>query len=289
MIGVERGDRRVAAARPWVAFDVELTNRCNIVCTMCPRDQLKRPFGMMAQPTFDRLLAELEEVQRHRSIRVVSLTGFGDSLLHPDVAGYVAALRRRLSVFVVLTTNGVSLTPELCRALDEAGLDRLNLSVHTLPHNHDRIVRGVSFDEVLARVRLAVSMMPSKVAINCVDMPINAADQAAFRRFWEAEGVRSFESYRVHTRGGQLRDEGLVPLRKLPEGCNIFLPLQFVAWNGDLLSCCSDLSGATRLGSVLTDELEAVLEHKEALKNPRLHFDYCKRCPDEFPAEKIAR
>jgi hypothetical protein len=65
--------------------------------------------------------------------------------------------------------------------------------------------------------------------------------------------------------------------------------VQFVAWNGDLLSCSSDLCGTTRLGSVLTDDLEAVLEHKEVLQNPRLHFDYCQRCPDEFPAERIAR
>jgi molybdenum cofactor biosynthesis enzyme MoaA len=275
-----------------VTFDVELTNRCNIVCAMCPRDKVTRPFGMMDGPTFDRLLAQLEEVQRHRSIRAVWLTGFGDNLLHPEVAHHVAALRRRLSVYVGLTTNGVSLTPELCRALDEAGLDKLNLSVHTLPHNHDRIVRGASFDQVRERVRLAVSVMPNKVGINCVELPLNDEDKAAFKRFWEAEGVRHIELYPVHTRGGQLRDERLVTLvtfRKPPEGCRLFLLAQFVAWNGDLLSCCSDLSGATRLGSVLTDELEAVLEHKEALQNPRLHFDYCKHCPDEFPAAKIPR
>ncbi len=272
-----------------MTFDVELTNRCNIVCAMCPRDQVTRPFGMMDGPTFDRLLAQLEEVQRHRPIRAVWLTGFGDNLLHPEVAHHVAALRRRLSVFVGLTTNGVSLTPELCRALHEAGLDKLNLSVHTLPHNHDRIVRGASFEQVLERVRLAVSVMPNRVGINCVEIPLNEEDKAEFRRYWEAQGVRNIEMYPVHTRGGQLRDEKLVTLRKPPVDCNLFLPAQFVAWNGDLLSCCSDLGGGTRLGSVHTDELEAVLEHKEALQNPRLHFEYCKRCPDEFPAAKLAR
>jgi molybdenum cofactor biosynthesis enzyme MoaA len=277
-----------APARPAVAFDVELTNRCNIVCAMCPRDKLTRPFGMMDGPTFDRLVAQIQDVQRHRRVVSVWLTGFGDNLLHPEVAARVATLRRGLGVFVGLTTNGISLTPELCRALDEAGLDRLNLSVHTLRHSHASVVRGASFDQVLASVHIAVAQMPHKVGISCVDMPINEADKAAFTRFWQAEGVSHIELYPIHTRGGQLRDEKLVKLRKPPSGCNIFLPAQFVAWNGDLLSCCSDLSGTTRLGNVVSDELEAVLERKEVLGNPRVHFDYCKSCLDEFPAEKLA-
>ena len=285
---MEHAPRVQPMAAP-VAFDIELTNRCNIVCAMCPRDKITRPFGAMDDATFERLVAQLREVQRRRRIAAIWLTGFGDNLLHPDVARYVGQLKRVLAVSVGLVTNGVSLTPELCRDLRAARLDALKLSVHSLPHNHDRIVRGASFDEVLARVRLAVAEMGERVGINCVELPLNEADREAFQAFWRREGVRQIEFHPVHSRGGQLTDETLVKLRKPPEGCNIFLPVQFVAWNGDLLSCCSDLSGTTRLASVLTSELVGVLDEKERIGNPRKHFAYCKGCRDEYPAERIRK
>jgi MoaA/NifB/PqqE/SkfB family radical SAM enzyme len=286
---VETHPVRDQPTRAPVAFDIELTNRCNIVCAMCPREKITRPFGAMDDATFGRLLDQLREVQRRRRIAALWLTGFGDNLLHPDVARYVGELKRALAVSVGLVTNGVSLTRDLCRALTAAGLDALKLSVHSLPHNHDRIVRGASFDDVLARVRLAVAEMPERVGINCVELPLNEADREAFQAFWRREGVRQIEFYPVHTRGGQLTDETLVKLRKPPEDCNIFLPIQFVAWNGDFLSCCSDLSGTTRLGSVLTSDLEAVLDEKERIGNPRKHFAYCQGCRDEYPAERIRK
>lgn len=256
---------------------------------MCPRDQVARPFGTMKPEVFARLLEQLRHVQTQRRIRAVWFTGFGDNLLHSGVGKYVGQVKQALGTHVGLTTNGLLLTPERLRELKDAGLDKLTLSVHSVAEDHREIIRGAPFERVVDSVRLAVTECGQdvQVGISCVEMGLNEKRQAEFIDFWQQQGVRQIEFVPAHSRGGQLHDPRIVQLRKPPTTCNIFLPVQFVAWNGDLLSCCSDLSGSTRMANIMEDDLEQVLEHKEQIGNPRLHFDYCKTCLDEYAPEQI--
>lgn len=99
---------------------IELTTRCNLKCHYCPHfPELPRKKEDMSWEDFEQALKLVEFFVRQGTQAELSLTGIGESLLHPRFVEMVAACRnvigfsRRLTV----TTNGIVLTEELCRNL----------------------------------------------------------------------------------------------------------------------------------------------------------------------------
>src|SRR5580704_15434042 len=90
------------AVLPYV-FDLELSGKCNTVCTFCPRDEMKRGEQFMAEAHFEHFLdklsrypASIQEREivlphekargrfgaREQSAARVILCGMGESLMH---------------------------------------------------------------------------------------------------------------------------------------------------------------------------------------------------------------
>lgn len=100
----------------------------------------------------------------------IRLTG-GEPLLRRDLVDLVAQLRAIPGIQSVgVTTNGLTLQRKL-RALQEAGVDRLNISLDTLcPDKFSQITRRQGFARVMEAIKVAQVMGFSPVKINCVVM-----------------------------------------------------------------------------------------------------------------------
>ncbi len=130
----------VADCRPYRLLDMKvyLTRRCNLRCLMC---------GAWAggQDGQDELSADevIRAVTQARVLGLASLKLFGgEPMLRRDVEEIVAHAAG-LGIRCALTTNGTLLTEERARALVEAGLAELDLSLDASdPALHDEI-RGV--------------------------------------------------------------------------------------------------------------------------------------------------
>jgi MoaA/NifB/PqqE/SkfB family radical SAM enzyme len=109
---------------------VGLTNACPQACACCyNRD---RGGTAMDTETILRVLRELKEM----GVCWLGLTG-GEPLLNPDIARIVASVAD--SCAVKLFTTGSTLTREKARALKEAGLFSVSVSLdHWRPEIHDR-------------------------------------------------------------------------------------------------------------------------------------------------------
>jgi hypothetical protein len=99
---------------------IELTTRCNLKCHYCPHyPELPRPKEDMAWDIFEASLALVDYYVQQGTQTELSLTGIGESLLHPRFVEMVAAARtvigpdRQLTV----TTNGLLLDDEMCASL----------------------------------------------------------------------------------------------------------------------------------------------------------------------------
>ena len=95
--------------------------RCNLACAYCNEYDTRSapvPLETMIRRV-DRLAA--------LGTSVVTLSG-GEPLLHPALAAIVARIRRQ-GMLATLITNGYLLTPERIRALNDAGLDHLQISI----------------------------------------------------------------------------------------------------------------------------------------------------------------
>ena len=103
---------------------IEITNRCNFSCAMCPRDALGVDPVDMDFSLFERIAANMGRP------RAVVLTGWGEPLLHPRLLDMVSLVKRTSPrARVRLTTNGFLLEGGLARSLVEAGVHQVSISM----------------------------------------------------------------------------------------------------------------------------------------------------------------
>jgi sulfatase maturation enzyme AslB (radical SAM superfamily) len=108
-------------------LNVEPTNVCQLNCLFCSRQLSRRPFGSLA---LDLAEAIAEEAAFHPKA-AVRFTGWGEPLLHPEIAELAAVFKKR-GVRLKIYTNGLALTPKLMDRLIELEVDDLQFSLQGL-------------------------------------------------------------------------------------------------------------------------------------------------------------
>jgi len=117
---------------------LESTNRCNELCDQCPRTHLGREADRdLSLDEVTRITAQLPALER------VVLHGLGEPLLNPQLPAIVAHLRGR-GVYTLFNSNATALSERMGRALIEANLNELRVSLDgARPETYAR-VRGVN-------------------------------------------------------------------------------------------------------------------------------------------------
>jgi radical SAM protein with 4Fe4S-binding SPASM domain len=135
-------------ARPYVV-SWNLTYRCNLACEHCYLDAGGAPlvgtenFADRSELGTEECFRVIDEIAAFAPECVTILTG-GEPLLRRDILEIVRRAAAR-GLWVVVGTNGVSITENLARRLAEAGARGLSLSLDALDadrHDRFRKVRG---------------------------------------------------------------------------------------------------------------------------------------------------
>jgi GTP 3',8-cyclase len=145
---------------------VSVTDRCNLRCTYCmPEDVTFLPKGELL--SFEEI-AHLVRVAVGLGISKVRLTG-GEPLLRRDLSTLVRMLVGIPGLRDVgLTTNGLLLKAQ-ARALRDAGLRRLNVSLDTLdPGRFRELTRRDGLDGVLDGLAAAKAAGFEQIKVNAV-------------------------------------------------------------------------------------------------------------------------
>ena len=136
-----------AARRP-VCVYLETTNRCNLLCTTCPRtyEELEPPADMSWE-LFTTIIDQIPNLQR------AVLHGVGEPMLVKNLPKMVRYLKER-GTYVLFNTNGTVLNERNGRALIDAGLDELRVSLDASNAKSYLAVRGKDyFNRILKNVR----------------------------------------------------------------------------------------------------------------------------------------
>ncbi|MBI3434495.1 MAG: SPASM domain-containing protein [Proteobacteria bacterium] len=142
------GTLAAQAGRPPVCLYLETTNRCNLLCTTCPRTYAElEPPADMSWELFTSIVDQVPDLAR------AVLHGVGEPMLVKNLARMVAYLKAR-GVYVLFNTNGTVLNTRNGRALIKAGLDELRVSLDASNAKSFREIRGRNyFDRILKNVR----------------------------------------------------------------------------------------------------------------------------------------
>jgi len=141
---------------------ISLTQRCNFNCFFCHREGESNPHGEMTADEIEGVAAVASEL----GIRRFKLTG-GEPLLREDIVEVVG----RIAMYadeVSMTTNG-SLLAEKAARLREAGLKRVNVSLHSArPEAFRRITGRDALSTVKRGVAAAIGSGLKPVKLNMV-------------------------------------------------------------------------------------------------------------------------
>ena len=136
------------AHAPPVCLYLETTNRCNLLCTTCPRTYAElEPPADMSWELFKQIVDQLPNIER------AVLHGVGEPMLVKHLPRMVRYLKDR-GTYVLFNTNGTVLNDRNGRALIDAGLDELRVSLDASTAKSYRVVRGKDyFARILKNVR----------------------------------------------------------------------------------------------------------------------------------------
>ena len=147
---------------------ISLTDRCNFDCVYCHNEGLGDTRGPM-EPADDEMTADevvrFLEVVEEFGVRKVKFTG-GEPMLRQDLEAIIR--RTPDSMEVSLTTNGTFL-PGRAEALNNAGLERVNVSQDALdPEAFAEITKSGAYERVLEGVEAALDAGLEPVKLNMV-------------------------------------------------------------------------------------------------------------------------
>ena len=125
----------VAEAEP-VCLYLETTNRCNLLCTTCPRTfEALEPPGDMSWELFTKLVGQFPQIAR------VVLHGVGEPMMVRALPRMIRHLKDR-GTYVLFNTNGTLLSEKKGRELIDSGLDELRVSLDAAEPQAFKLVRG---------------------------------------------------------------------------------------------------------------------------------------------------
>ena len=247
-----------ALHRPLHDLRISVIDRCNFRCPYCmPEEQYARDYAFLSKD--ERL--RFEEIERlvrafvRMGVRKLRLTG-GEPLLRRDLPTLVSMLAAIPGVEdIAMTTNGV-LLPKFARALREAGLQRLTVSLDTLDPETFRHLSGGrgEVSEVLAGIAAAEEAGFGSIKINSVVMRgVNDTQIFALLERFRASGhiVRFIEYMDVGT-VNHWRGDRVVPSSELIAAIGMRWPIAPLNPNyrGEVADRYRFLDGAGELGFI---------------------------------------
>lgn len=172
------------APQEWM---VETTNRCNLKCPMCPRDNTPFPPEDMRLGFFKQL------IDRHERLEAVWPYGFGEPLLNPGIFEMIRYAKQNGKT-VCLSTNATLLNSERATSLLASGLDYLILAVDGTDAIYTQNRYPADLSEVEKRIEdfLVLKMekgSPIHVTVQMVRMMNNRDQVRRFRSRWKRAGV----------------------------------------------------------------------------------------------------
>ncbi|MBU2615162.1 MAG: radical SAM protein [Elusimicrobia bacterium] len=139
-------NKAVRYLRPFHWMNVEVTSRCNLQCTMCPRRSFEASNQDMSRELFLKLSDDF------KLFRMIDLTGWGEPLLHPDFFEFVRiAKSKRCRVKYV--SNGVAFNKDKADETIKTGVDWIVFSVDSPENKTYREIRGADLEKVSANIR----------------------------------------------------------------------------------------------------------------------------------------
>lgn len=250
---------------------IEPTNRCNMQCTYCIRDNMKRSFASLELDDFKRAL---EGVPKGAYI---IMTGNGEPMLNPKTPEMISFAREN-GFLVGIITNGSRLNERHARRLIEAKPNRVQFSLDSIYKDTFNSLKGggkgsCSFESIYSNVLDFIRMEKCEyqhgifITVASVLTPSAIEDSEPTKAFWAELPIDNYYE------GPLLSMQSDADLAK--KICEEDEPWRVCAnpWtslkvnaDGTVNPCIQDYSSQYVIGSVKEEPLSSIINSGKAIQ-----------------------
>lgn len=246
-----------------VEIGIEMTNRCNLKCIMCAREQMTRPIGDMDMDIYKKIIVETKDFAE-----MIYLHGDGEPLLHKNIIEAVS-FAKSFNLKVGLSSNATLLSEKIARDLINSKLDYLILAVDgATKETYEKIrVNGhfeVVRDNIINLLKLKKELKSNIfVLIQFIEMQENKIEAREFLTFWKKykPNVVRIKPY-VNLFGTKEKT-----VFKMP--CFYLWRSAMIDWDGTFFPCCVDTNSIHNMGNI-RDQKFADIWNSNVIKNMRM-------------------
>ncbi len=269
--------------------DIEITNSCNLKCTMCPRTDLIGkgefwPINFINVKDYRYLINDLYE----KGSRAIKFNFLGEPLLHPEIINFISIAKDIGYLDVMFNSNGTLLTPQMSHNLLTSGLDKLMVSFDgSTPQTYESIRVGADYKKVFSnikefrRIRDDAFSDPIKTLLR-VSMTVQDLNQAEVdsmkSTFAEIVDCISFNSVIDYEKvssdlqkrfmEGELNPESVNGFR-----CNQTYQRMFLHPDGVVTPCCHDNNRDLLMGNTKEDSPSGIWTNQMYENLRTSHYD----------------
>ena len=259
---------------------VEITNRCNLACSFCPKT--RRAPRTMPAAEFDLVLSRLEGC-----VQYVYLHVMGEPLLHPELP-VLFALAAARNMKICITTNGTLLQKRADELLAAESLHKVSVSLHSFEGNDGAdeqelayLTQVWDFAEQAAKKGVIVALrLWNDGGADTRNGEILAFLHARTGSGWPEMRNGSFRlRERLYLeRAGRFDWPDLSAGESGAQFCYGLRDQLGVLADGTVVPCCLDHEGDIPLGNLFTQPLDEILNTPRAIA---LREGFSQRKPSE--------
>lgn len=180
-------NRQLLVSSPPSHLYIEPTNICNHDCIMCvPRKKRGRP-GYMKFELWQKIV---DNLAAHGFMPPTTMIGRGEPLLHKDIGKMVSyGSKNHIPCYII--TNGARLTEDKARELLDAGVKKIQISLHAFTSDVHRKVTGRNnYETVIKNVHKLLEIKEREhytgchVSVMSCTCEANKHEIEDFKRYW---------------------------------------------------------------------------------------------------------
>ncbi len=252
---------------------IEITKACNLKCPFCPSSNMKQK-DMIKLDDFKQIIDQIKNYTDGIYLHIL-----GEPLLHPELFSMIEYASKYLKVS--LTTNGHILKQNLSQIIN-SNMYILNLSMQSLINESDEFI-----DNYLNNILTLIKNKHDNLNIHLRiwnNQNTNFKLNQKLKKFIDDHKLLTYSNINVSIndefRWPTLEDE--INFNKT--SCLGGKKQLGILTNGDIVCCCLDYLGNTKLGNIYQDLFENIINSEQLKKvlegwnNKNPYFELCKKC-----------
>lgn len=254
-------------------FDIELSSKCNLHCTFCPREKIVRCRNFLTMNDIALLNNWLPKKCN------IMFSGMGEPFLFVDLLDAISVLSNE-DRKIGITTNGQLLDKQKIIQLCDSKLKFLQISINHISSNKYKKITKRELKDLIEKILFLSSIKPDSliVQLSFIAEFLSEDEKKQIINYCDDLKLRFFFKH-IHNRGGYITTDIAKRITK-ESNCYLFSQFTFISSDGNVLSCCHDIQQKNILGNIYTNSFDDIIRVKKEKIKSKNFFRECSMCND---------